>query len=170
MKKIISIVLIASIYSSLQVVAQQRASAVDEYNKWKEKNLAKYSSGILPPHYCLVAASQRLDEKSARIEFYAVGKKSGIQFEIQPLKIERLANGEYKQNGSGRVTKSMLKNRSGEHISIPTNLTVIVPVNSDANALEVRWIVEGEPSEIKVTTTLPLEDRVNSYVTVIGKV
>ena len=152
MKRTILSLIVTLISCILPIAAQQGNPAIAAYEEWKAKLQAQRSGAVMPPHYCLAAVSHRIDAASVRIHFYVVGEMSGLKLQIQPLKIEKLPNGEYTQENAGVATDSQLKAQSERPLNQAYSVDITAPANADANAYAVQWSLEGSP--LKGTHTL----------------
>ena len=150
MKRTILCLIITLISSVLPIAAQHGDSTgitvMKAYEEWKAKQQAERPGAVMPPHFCLVALARRTAPRNtnALFDFYVVGEMSGLKLQIQPLKVERLPNGEYKQENAGGVTDEQFKPETEKSMS-QTLIGFPVPVNADANAYAVKWSLEGSP-------------------------
>jgi len=151
-KRTILSLIVILISGVLPIAAQQGNPAIAAYEEWKAKQQEQRPGAAMPAHYCLAAVARRIDAGSARIEFYVVGEMAGLKLQIQPLKIEKLPDGEYRQENAGVATDSQLKAQSEQPLNQTYSMIVTAPVNAYANAYAVQWSLEGSP--LKGTNTL----------------
>jgi hypothetical protein len=151
MKRIILCLIVALISSVLPIAAQHTDSTgvtVEKaYQEWKAKQQAERPGAVMPPHFCFVALAWRTAPRNtnALFEFYVLGEMSGVKLQIQPLKVEKLPNGEYKQENAGDVTDHEFKPETEKSMSQTFSINFPVPFNADANAYAVKWSLEGSP-------------------------
>lgn len=149
MKRTILGIIVMLISSVLPIAAQHGNSAgvtvILAYEEWKAKQQAEHPGAVMPPHSCLVAFAKRIDASHAMFDFYVVGEMSGVKLQIQPLKVEKLLNGEYKQENAGDVTDSELKSENEKPKNQTYLMSLPAPVNADANAFAVQWSLENSP-------------------------
>jgi len=149
MKRTILSIIVTLISSVLPIAAQHGDSTsvtvMKAYEEWKAKQQAERPGAVMPPHFCLVTLARRIDADVAMIDFYVVGESSGVKLQIQPLKVEKLPNGEYKQESAGVITDSQLKSGNEKSMNQTYLMTLPAPVHADANAYAVQWSLENSP-------------------------
>lgn len=149
MKRTILSIIVTLISSVLPIAAQHGNSAgitvITAYEEWKAKQQAERPGTVMPPHSCLVALARRIDSSNAYIDFYVVGEMSAVKLQIQPLKVEKLPNGEYKQENAGVVTDYQLKSQNEKPMNQTYLISFPAPFNADANAYAVQWSLENSP-------------------------
>lgn len=149
MKRAILCLIITLISSVLLIAAQDGDSTgitvIKAYEKWKAKQQAERLGAVMPPHFCLVVFAKRIEASTAGFDFYVVGESSEVKLQIQPLKVERLPNGEYKQENAGGVTDRQIKSRNEKSAGQTYLIGFPVPINADANAYAVQWSLENSP-------------------------
>lgn len=146
------------------VTAQQPSRARAAYEQWRAQTLA--ARPTLPSHRALATVTQRLSAESALMEFYAVGEMTGLTLTIQPLRIEKQPDGEYRQEPAGEAINSEVEGQ--RRLPMPVSLEVIVPAPRHANALSIEWTLTGKVSPGKSTLIVALEDQATNNVTVIS--
>lgn len=170
MKRTILSIIVTLISSVLPIAAQHGNSAgvnvFSAYEEWKAKQQAERPGAVMPPHFCLVAVAKRIEASAAYIDFFVVGESSGVKLQIQPLKVEKLPNGEYKQENAGGVTDSQLKSENGKSMTQTYVISLPAPVNADANAYAVQWSLEDSP--LKGVHTLIGKLEAQPVVSVMG--
>jgi hypothetical protein len=142
--------------ASVPLAARQKPTAADVYREWRGEKLARKPQGLQTRHYALAAVAERLDAARARVEFYAVGRMSGVDLEIQPLKGGKRRRGDAARELTGEKTLASLKGGDGSEVT-PASLTVIVPVTKETDTVEVKWTVSGGDLALSNTVTVPLK-------------
>ncbi|MGE0131670.1 MAG: hypothetical protein AB7U82_26605 [Blastocatellales bacterium] len=132
-------------------VAQQSNSAEAVYDKWRQGSSADVASKL---RFALASVVRRTSGEVAEIDLWAIGRSSETAFEIQPLYVEKLPNGEYRQEQAGALTRTTVTNSgSGGGTRDTFGLKVIAPVGPNANALEIKWIGEADGKRQVALTT-----------------
>lgn len=161
MKKSSLLCLITFLMCAFPVAAQEKTSALETYAKWRREVLGRLPSGPATPHYSVATVTRRVDANSAQIEFTVVGKLSGYTLEIQPIKL----GAQQEREVAGELSTSSVRGRAEDGSLNPiSDGEAIIPVNSQANAIEVKWTPEGVAEEMSYTLVLPLENTSSANV------
>lgn len=157
--------------SRLRVIAsgqaQQPNVAQAIYLKWKQDAPADEVSKL---RYALATVTRRAGAEEAELEFWVVGRNSENVFEIRPLYSEKLPNGEFRQEQTGEIAKSIVKSQSaggepGHDFGMKMNFRVW----PNTNELEIKWTgyVGGE---LRNSTTIHvlLRDELSDNLTTIS--
>src|SRR5262249_33384513 len=166
-KKNILGALVFLLIASISGLAQQSNSAESIYNKWSQ-GLPEGATSKL--RFALVSVTRRTSEEAAEIDLWAVGGASQAAFEIQPLYVEKLPNGEYKQEQAGALTKtSVTSSNGGREARAEFGLKVIAPVMPNTNAFEIKWFgdADGKRQVALTTQVLLLKDGPSDSLTTI---
>jgi len=130
---------------------QTSPTTEEAYTKWRDESLRSYPNGINTPHYCLIAKTQKIDDTTARIEFLVAGKLEQVTFNVQPLKIDKLSDKEFREVEVGKISDSQIKGinpgNAGKLI-----LEMIVPVTTDTNGFRIVWKFKDGSSQEKRNT------------------
>lgn len=127
--------------------AQKPNVAQVVYLKWRQEATADEVSKL---RYALATVTRRNVAGEAEVEFWVEGSTSQSMFEIRPLHIEKLLNGEFKQEQNGDVKRSVVES-SGEGNSF--GMRMVFPVSPNTNGLEIKWI-GYEGGKIRNVTTV----------------
>jgi hypothetical protein len=161
MKKSYLLCLIIFLMCACPVAAQEKTSSFETYAKWRREVLGRLPSGPATPHYSVATVTRRVDADSARIEFTVVGKMSGYTLEMQPVKL----GAQQEREVAGELTTSRMRGRAEDDSLNPiSDGEAIIPVNSQANAIEVKWTPEGVAEGMSYTLVLPLENTSSANV------
>ena len=138
MKRNILVAWVLLLAVSASGLAQQSNSAEAVYDKWRQGALADEVSRL---RFALAAVTRRTGGEAAEVDLWAVGGTSEAVIEVQPLYIEKLPNGEYRQEQAGAATKTSVASADGgSGARDKLGLKVIVPVRPNANAFEIKWV------------------------------
>lgn len=152
--------------TSMPTFAQEKTSALEAYAKWRSKALGQLPDGTATPHYSVAVMSRRLDATSAQLDFVVVGQMSGYSLEIQPVKLQKMPDGQDSRLEAGELSTSRIKKPIGlvEANANPIHeFLTIIPTDNTANAIEVKWTPEGI-KDMSCTLVLPLEDAPSTSV------
>lgn len=143
------------------ISSQGKISTMEAYAKWRAE-LKEANSGNVPLHYAMSAASQRIDERSARIDFTIIDQSNAYTIEIKPVYYWRDSNLERVQAGETMSIKFQPPKSNRENLSEPV---AIFPVDTNANAVEIKWVLDKPGKAISTTLIMPLETvrRVSTY-------
>jgi hypothetical protein len=137
MKKNILIALVFFFAAFSSSLAQQLNAAEAVYNKWRQEAPSDEVSKL---RFALAAVTRRTGDEVAEVDLWFVGRRSESVIEVQPLYIEKLPNGEYRQEQAGVVTKTTVTSSDGgSDAQDKIGLKVIAPVGPNSNALEIKW-------------------------------
>ncbi|HEX2488059.1 MAG TPA: hypothetical protein VHR27_01575 [Blastocatellia bacterium] len=138
MKRSILVVLVFLLTVSVSGLAQQPNLAETVYNKWKQGATADEVSRT---HFAMAAVTRRTGEEVAEVDLWVVGRTQEAVIDVQPMYVEKLPNGENRQEQAGAVTTTSVANSdSGSDARDNLGLKVMVPVRSNANALTIKWV------------------------------
>ncbi len=130
---------------------QTSPTTEEAYNKWRDESLRSYPNGVNTPHYCLIAKTQKIDDTTARIEFLVVGKLEQLAFHVQPLKIDKLSDKEFREVEVGKISDSQIQGVNSESAG-RVILEMIVPVTADTNGFRIVWKLKDGSSQEKRNT------------------
>lgn len=147
------ILLISGSVVGRDMQSQGNISTMEAYAKWRAK-LKEANGGNVPLHYAMSAASQRLDGRSARIDFTIIDQSQAYTIEIKPMYYWRDGNLERVQAGETMSMQFQPSKSSRENLSEPV---AILPVDSNANAVEIKWVIDQPGKSISTTFIIPLE-------------
>src|SRR5262245_17525846 len=122
---LVALVFLFTVSGSGQAQQQNAAQAV--YLKWRQTAPADEASRL---RYALATVTRRNDAGEAELQFWVVGRTSRSVFEIRPLRIEGLPNGEFKQEQNGEIKESVVKS-SGEGNGF--GMGMVFPVSPNTN-------------------------------------
>src|SRR5262249_6881447 len=132
-------------------LAQQSNSAEAVYDKWRQGAPADAASKL---RFALASVTRRTSDEVAEIDFWAVGKASEVAFEIQPLYVEKLSGGEYKQEQAGAITKTSVTSvDGGVGARDRVGLKVVVPVRPNTNVFEIKCVGDANGMRRVALTT-----------------
>lgn len=138
MKRNIPVVVVLLFAVFVSGMAQQSNLAEAVYNKWKQGAPADEVSRT---HFALAAVTRRTGEEVAEVDLWVVGKIREAVIDVQPMYVEKLPSGEFRQEQAGAVTKtSVASSDRGSDARDNLGLKVIVPVMPNANALTIKWV------------------------------
>jgi len=138
MKRSILIALVFLFAASFSSLAQQPNVAEAVFEKWKREAPAEEVSKL---RFALAAVARRTGDEMAELDLWAVGSTPGVEVEIQPLHIEKLLNGEYRQEQAGAPAKNSIGSRDSQNAAgDKTYMKIVFPVGPNANALEIKWL------------------------------
>ncbi|HKQ79919.1 MAG TPA: hypothetical protein VJ810_39870 [Blastocatellia bacterium] len=136
--RIILLVLVLLFTGSSSGLGQQSNLAEAVYNKWRQGATA---DEISRTHFALAAVTRRTGEEVAEVDLWVVGRSQEAVIDFQPMYVEKLPTGEYRQELAGAETKtSMGSPDSGSDARDNLGLKVFVPVRPNANALTIKWV------------------------------
>jgi hypothetical protein len=130
------LVLVLLFAVSAGALAQQSNVAKAVYDKWRQQAPADEVSKL---RFALAAVTRRTGDEVAEVDLWFVGRRSESVIEVQPLYIEQLPNGQYRQEQAGAVTKTGLTSSDSGSDAQDIGLKVIAPVRPNSNALEIKW-------------------------------
>ncbi len=130
---------------------QEKFSALEAYAKWRN-NVQEQNGGNIPSHCAMSAVSQRIDEKSARIEFAIVGQLPAYAVEIKPVYIRPGSTHQSDHIVAGETMSMQFRPAKSGYTNL-NEPVAIIPVDSTANAVEIKWLVDN-PEVRKISTTL----------------
>lgn len=150
--------LLALLAFSFVAHAQKTVSALESYNKWKS-SASEHLGDVNNVHYSLATVTQRLDDKTARIDVVAVGQMPSLNLEIRSLVIQkRTINGEVPSEIVGESLKARQELKMDKSKTNPiSELSITIPTTDTANALEVEWKFDVNGEERSYKMILPLE-------------
>jgi hypothetical protein len=126
--------------------AQNKDLINQEYFKLKSKQTEFQGKGLVKPDLILLSETQKLTNGTARVRFVIDGKLSQQDFQIQALQVTRDSNGKIlKTENVGDATSiraRIPKNQIAKEII--ANPEVIIPVESQANAVEITLNLEKD--------------------------
>jgi hypothetical protein len=131
--------------SRLRVIAssqaQQENLAQTVYLRWRQEAPADEVSKL---RFALATVTRRAGPEEAEVEFWVVGRNSETVFEIRPLYSEKLPNGGFKQEQTGEIAKSIVKNvvesqRAQTDTGYDFGLKTVVRVSPNTNEFEIKW-------------------------------
>lgn len=156
MKKII-FCLLAFLVCSFVVQAQKPSSALEAYAKWRNAS-SEHLGNINNIHYSLATLAQRIDNRTARIDFAAVGQMPDLNLEIRPLRIQKDVNNEISYEIAGETIQSKQELSFDKSNPNPiTELTITIPVDKTITAIEVEWKFNARGEEMSYKLILPLD-------------
>jgi hypothetical protein len=151
MKRNIPLVLVLLFTVSATGLAQQPTSAEAVYNNWRQGSSADVASKL---RFALASVTRRTGDEVAEIDLWAVGRASEATFEIQPLYVEKLPNGEYRQEQAGAITRTTVTSSGSGGDALGTfGLKVVAPVGPSANAFEIKWVGDAAGKRQVALTT-----------------
>lgn len=157
MKK--TIICLITLFICSFVANAQSTSALEAYNSWKNAAFDHLGSAD-NVHYSLATLTQRIDDKTARIEFAVVGQIPNLDLEIRPLRIQKDINGELSRENIGDSIKASQELSLDKINPNPiSDLTVKIPVDKTVNAIEVEWKFNARGKELSYKLILPLENQ-----------
>jgi len=129
----------------LFAIAQEQNSTLRAYLEWRHQALARQPLGEATPHYALAATTRRLDTTSAQIDLVIAGKMQGYTLVIQPLRINKLADGTVSQVSVGEVSTMNVNGIGKSDDPNPLSSTSVkVRAVPEANGVQIRWEVRGK--------------------------
>src|SRR5262245_50173255 len=138
MKRSVLIALVFLFTVSVNGQVQQSNLAEEVFNKWRQGAPADEVSGL---GFALAAVSRRTSDDVAELDLWAIVRASGVVVEVQPLYVEKLPNGEYRQEQAGTTNRTTIGSADSKSVVGDTaGLKIILPVKSTANALEIKWV------------------------------
>jgi hypothetical protein len=164
MKRKLPLVLVLWLAASVSGLAQQTNVAEAVFDKWKQ---AAPVDEVSRTHFALAAVTRRNGDDVAEVDLWALGRAPQIVVEVQPMYVEKLPNGEYKQEHAGAPTKTAFGSGTGvNNAGDNTSLKIILPVRPNANALEIKWMCYAGGKILNSTTTqLWLKDEPSENLT-----
>lgn len=151
MKRNIPFVLVLLFVASANGLAQQTNVAEAVFDKWKQEAKADEVSRT---HFALAAVTRRTSDEVAELNLWSLGRAPEVVVEVQPMHVEKLPNGEYKQEQAGVITRTSIRSQDGQSVAEDnTSLKIILPVRPNANALEIKWVVYAG-GEVRNSTTI----------------
>ena len=126
------------------------------YEDWKQKQLADKPE--LPEHVAMAVVSQRIDGGNAQLDFALIRKISEDQLgdelllEIQPMITIRDADGKVTDSQTvGQLTRTSITADEAGNLRSPISVSVLVPADSRADAVMVRWVLSKRLTDEKQT-------------------
>lgn len=126
------------------------------YEDWKQKQLIDKAE--LPEHLAMAVVSQRIDGGSAQLDFALISKLSDdrlgneLTLEIQPMITIRDADGKPTDSQAvGIATRTSVTADETGNLSSPTTVSVLVPADSRADAVMVKWVLSKRLTDEKQT-------------------
>ncbi len=149
--------LLALLAFSFVAHAQKTVSALEAYSKWKT-SASEHLGNADNVHYSLATVTQRVDDKTARIDVVAVGQMPSLNLEIRSLIIQKRTNSsEVSPQVMGEPLKVRQELKLDKSKPNPiSDLTIVIPTNSEANAIEVEWKFDADGEERSYKMILPL--------------
>ncbi|MCI0390968.1 MAG: hypothetical protein MOB07_19660 [Acidobacteria bacterium] len=148
-------------------------SSIATYTKWRDESLRNYAQGVLTPHFAIAIVAQRLDDKTAQIEFLLAADMKHYTISVRPVTITKQSTGEYistpvgnavtiDQKAGRKLTQGPDKIRIGD-------MTTIVPVTPATQALEITWEPKNDKKDDPSNTCVVLLRKeptvmVNGYI------
>jgi hypothetical protein len=137
MKRSILVVLVFLFTVSASGLAQQTNVAKTVYDKWRQEAPADEVSKL---RYALAAVTRRTGDEVAELDLWAVGREPEVVVEVQPLHVETLPSGGFRQEQAGEMTKTNIGSQDSQSVvGDNVGLKLTLPVRSNANALEIKW-------------------------------
>ena len=141
--------------------AQDRAT-FKAYESWRAE-ITKQHGGDVPYHYALVSVTQRQSATQASVTFLPIGKMPALNLAICPLTITRDANGNVANIKRGEQVFAKQELGEGSQ-NTRSDLAIVLPVNAENNAIEVKWTFLANGKAAEQTMILPLENAPRSSV------
>ena len=153
MKRKILAVLVLLFAASVSGLAQQPNAAEAVFEKWRQEAPADEVSRL---GFALAAVTRRISDEAAELDLWAVRRAPRVVVEVQPLYVEKLANGEHRQEQAGATTQTTIESADGDSgAGDKGGLKLTLPVRPNANALEIKW-VSYAGGKIRNSTTIQL--------------
>src|SRR5215510_14501011 len=150
MQRSIPLVLVLFFAASVNGLAQEWNAAEAVFDKWKQEAKADEVSRT---HFALAAVTRRTSPEVAELDLWASVRAQEIVVEVQPLYVEKLPNGEYRQEQAGVTNKTTIGSADGKNVAgDKAGLKIILPVKSNANALEIKWVSSANGKILNSTT------------------
>ena len=128
-----SVFLFAASFSGL---AQQPNAAEAVFDKWRREAPVEESR----LSFALASVTRRTGDDVAELDLWALGRAPEITVEVQPLHVETLPNGEFRQEQAGVMTKTNIGSQDSRIVAgDKVGLKLTLPVRANANALEIKW-------------------------------
>jgi len=152
MKRSIPFVLCLLFVASINGLAQQSNAAEAVFEKWRQAAPADEVSRL---GFALACVTRRTGDEVAELDLWASVRASEIVVEVQPLYIEKLPNGDHRQEQAGASNKTTIGNVDGQRVAgDKAGLKIILPVKSNANALEIKWVSSANGKILNSTTVV----------------
>ena len=137
MKRSILIALVFLFAASFSSLAQQPNVAEAVFDKWRQGAPADEVSKL---RFALASVTRRTGDEVAELVLWAVGRAPEVVVEVQPLHVETLPNGEFRQEQAGVMTKTNIGSQDSRIVAgDKVGLKLTLPVRANANALEIKW-------------------------------
>jgi hypothetical protein len=138
------------------------------YLKWKQEAPADEVSRLR----CALATvvTRRPGAEEAEAQFWSVGGVSQTIFEIRPLYVEKLPNGEFKREPTGEMTKIVVDSYgAGNEPGHGFGTGAVFSVKPNTNELEITWTgYLGAKLRNLATIQISLKDEPTSNFTTIS--
>jgi hypothetical protein len=137
------------------------------YLKWKQETPEDQVSKL---RCALATVARRTGAEDVEVEFWSVGRVSQTIFEIRPLYVEKLPNGEFKQEQTGEMTGSVVESYgAGNEPGRDFGAKTVFSVKPNTNALEIKWTgYLGAELRNLATIQILLKDEPTSNFTTIS--
>jgi hypothetical protein len=151
MKRNLLFVLVLLFTASVGGLAQQPNAAEAVFEKWRLEAPADVVARL---SFALASVTRRTSDEVAELDLWAVGGTPEVVIEVQPLYVEKLPNGEYRQEQAGAPTKTTIGSADGRSaVEDKAGLKIILPVRPNTNALVIKW-VSYAGGKIRNSTTI----------------
>ena len=152
MKRSFPLALVLLAGASITGLAQQTNAAQGVFERWKQQTPAEEVSKL---SFALAVVTRRTDAGIAELNLWALGKATEVVVEVQPLYIETLPDGHYRQEKSGTSNITRIGSKDGANTTgDQTALNIIIPVAPNANAIEIKWMGYDSGKVQNAITTL----------------
>jgi hypothetical protein len=150
MKRSIPFVLGLLFVASINGLAQQSNAAEAVFEKWRQAAPADEVSRL---GFALACVTRRTGDDVAELDLWASRRAPEVVVEVQPLYVEKLPNGEYRQEQVGAPNKTTIGGADGQSAAgDKVGLKLVLPVSPNANSLVIKWVSYGGGKILNSTT------------------